>query len=103
GMQNIITADYRTQKVLDVAEAVAESRTTVLINGESGTGKSMIARSIHEQSGRRVKPFVTMACGSIPETLLESELFGHKKGAFTGADRDKPGKLLAAEGGTLFI
>lgn len=103
GMQNVITADYRMQKLLDLAETVAESRTTILVNGESGTGKSMIAKAIHEGSGRRSKPFVTMACGSIPETLLESELFGHKKGAFTGADRDKPGKLLAAEGGTLFI
>ena len=95
--------DYRMQKVYDLVEAVADSRTTVLINGESGTGKSLIAQTIHDQSPRADQPFVTMSCGSIPETLLESELFGHVKGAFTGADRDKPGKLAAADGGTLFI
>jgi DNA-binding NtrC family response regulator len=99
----VIGRDYRMQKVFDLVEAVADSRTTVLITGESGTGKSMVARAIHQQSSRAEKPFVTMACGSIPETLLESELFGHVKGAFTGADRDKQGKLLAAHEGTLFL
>ena len=103
GMGNMVGGDHRMQKVFDLVETVAESRTTVLITGESGTGKSMIAQSIHDRSPRRAKPFITMACGSIPETLLESELFGHVKGAFTGADSDKPGKLRAAEGGTLFI
>ncbi len=103
GMDNIVGADYRMQKVYDLIEAVAESKTTVLIEGESGTGKTMIARAIHTSSPRRTGPFVTFACGSIPETLLESELFGHVKGAFTGADADKPGKILAADGGTLFI
>ena len=103
GMGNIVGNDYRMQKVYDLIEAVAPSKTTVLIEGDSGTGKSMVARAIHTRSDRTAGPFVTFACGAIPETLLESELFGHVKGAFTGADRDKPGKLLAADGGTLFI
>jgi len=103
GMKSMVGGDYRMTKVFDLAESVADSKTTVLIHGESGTGKTMIARAVHDYSGRKDKPFVTMACGSIPETLLESELFGHRKGAFTGADADKPGKLLAADGGTLFI
>lgn len=103
GLDNIVGADYRMQKIYDLVEAVAASPTTVLIEGASGTGKTMIARAIHERSPRRSGPFVTFSCGSIPETLLESELFGHVKGAFTGADYDKPGKCLAADGGTLFI
>ena len=103
GMGNLVGADHRIQKVYDLIEAVAPSKTTVLISGESGTGKSMVARAIHTQSPRSSGPFVTFSCGAIPETLLESELFGHIKGAFTGADFDKPGKCLAANGGTLFI
>lgn len=106
GIANLIGGDYRMQKVYDLVGAVADSKTTVLISGESGTGKSMVGRAIHTLSPRGAKsggPFVTFACGSIPETLLESELFGHVKGAFTGADYDKPGKILAADGGTLFI
>lgn len=103
GLENLVGADYRMQKVYDLVEAVAESRTTVLIEGESGTGKTMVARAVHTLSPRRAGPFVTFSCGAIPETLLESELFGHVKGAFTGADHDKPGKIRAAEGGTLFI
>jgi DNA-binding NtrC family response regulator len=99
----IIGHDRRIQRVYDLIEAVAPTRSTLLVMGESGTGKTMVARAVHDQSPRREKPFVTFACGSIPETLLESELFGHVKGAFTGADTDKPGKLRAAEGGTLFI
>ncbi|MCX5662800.1 MAG: sigma-54 dependent transcriptional regulator [Planctomycetota bacterium] len=103
GLGNLVGSDYRMQKVYDLVEAVAESKTTVLIDGESGTGKTMVARAIHTRSPRRAGPFVTFSCGSIPETLLESELFGHVKGAFTGAESDKPGKCLAANGGTLFI
>ncbi len=103
GMENLIGADYRMQKIYDLIEAVAESKTTVLLEGESGTGKSMVARAIHTHSPRRAGSFVTFSCGAIPETLLESELFGHVKGAFTGADHDKPGKILAADGGTLLI
>ena len=103
GLDSMVGGDHRMQKVYDLIEAVAESKTTVLIYGESGTGKSMVAQAVHQRSPRRGGPLVTFSCGSIPETLLESELFGHVKGAFTGADSDKPGKLRAAEGGTLFI
>jgi DNA-binding NtrC family response regulator len=90
-------------KIFDLVGAVADSRTTVLVNGESGTGKSLLARAIHYRSPRRDKPFIEIACGSLPETLLESELFGHAKGSFTGAVADKIGRFLAADGGTLFL
>ncbi len=103
GMDNLVGADYRMQKVYDLVEAVAASKSTVLLEGESGTGNSMVARAIHTRSPRTAGPFVTFSCGAIPETLLESELFGHIKGAFTGADTDKTGKITAAHGGTLFI
>ncbi|MHC5022651.1 MAG: sigma-54-dependent transcriptional regulator [Planctomycetota bacterium] len=103
GLENIIGADSRMRKIYDVIEAVASSKTTVLMTGESGTGKSKIARAIHRRSPRVDQPFVEIACGSIPDTLLESELFGHVKGSFTGAHHDKPGRFLAAHGGTLFL
>ena len=103
GMGNIIGTDFRMQRVYDLVQAVAPSKTTVLIDGDSGTGKSLAARAIHQQSQRHAGPFVTFSCGPIPESLLESELFGHVKGAFTGADFNKPGKILSANGGTLFI
>lgn len=103
GMGNLIGGDYRMQRVYDLVEAVAQSDTTVMIDGESGTGKTMVARAIHAASPRAAGPFVFFACGSIPESLLESELFGHVKGAFTGADYDKPGKIAQADGGTLLI
>lgn len=103
GLDSVIGADHRMQRVFQLVESVAPSRTTVLMTGESGTGKSMIARAIHRKSPRKDKPFVEIACGSIPETLLESELFGHARGAFTGAHADKIGKFLAADGGTLFL
>lgn len=103
GLGNLVGNDPRMQKVYDLIQTVADSKTTVLVSGESGTGKSMVARAIHTHSPRADHPLITFACGSIPETLLESELFGHVKGAFTGADADKPGRLLAADGGTLFI
>jgi transcriptional regulator with PAS, ATPase and Fis domain len=82
---------------------VADTRTTVLIQGESGTGKTMTARAIHQLSNRRDKPFIEIACGALPETLLESELFGHVSGAFTGATHAKQGKFMLADGGTLFL
>ncbi|MEQ9455299.1 MAG: sigma-54 dependent transcriptional regulator [Phycisphaeraceae bacterium] len=103
GMGNLVGGDPRMQKVYDMVQAVAESRTTVLLTGESGTGKTMVARAIHTHSPRADHKLITFSCGSVPESLLESELFGHVKGAFTGADTDKPGRVLAAEGGTLLI
>jgi DNA-binding NtrC family response regulator len=101
--RNIIGQDYRMSKVFDLIEAVADSKTTVLVTGESGTGKSMIARAIHARSPRRDKPFVEVACGALPDSLLESELFGHIRGAFTHAVADKLGKFAAADGGTIFL
>ena len=103
GLDNIVGHDHRMQRIFDLVEAVAGSRTTVLMEGESGTGKSLVARAIHQRSTRGEQPFVEISCGSIPETLLESELFGHVKGAFTGAHADKVGRFLAADGGTLFL
>jgi two-component system response regulator AtoC len=103
GLDNILGSDRRMLKVFELVQAVAPSRTTVLMTGESGTGKSLIAHAIHHRSPRRDKPFVELACGSIPETLLESELFGHVKGAFTGAHADKVGRFLAADHGTIFL
>jgi DNA-binding NtrC family response regulator len=103
GLDAIVGSDPRMLRIYDLIEAVAPTRTTVLMNGESGTGKSLIAHAIHHRSPRRAGAFIELACGSIPETLLESELFGHVKGAFTGAHTDKPGRFLAANNGTLFL
>lgn len=103
GMESIIGQDHRMRKIYDMIDAVADTKATVLITGESGTGKSMIARAIHRHSSRRDKPFVEVACGALPETLLESELFGHVAGAFTGATGDKLGKFMQANQGTLFL
>jgi DNA-binding NtrC family response regulator len=103
GMENVVGHDHRMLKIYDMIDSVADTRATVLITGESGTGKSMIARAIHRRSGRRNKSFVEVACGALPETLLESELFGHVAGAFTGAAGEKMGKFLQADGGTIFL
>ncbi|MGV6814134.1 MAG: sigma-54-dependent transcriptional regulator [Phycisphaerales bacterium] len=103
GLGNMVGSDHRMLKISETVHAVANSRTTVLMSGESGVGKSMIASAIHQASNRNAQPYVELACGSIPETLLESELFGHVKGAFTGAHADKVGKFSAADGGTLFL
>lgn len=103
GLGNIIGHDYRMLKMFDLIESVADTRTTVLILGESGTGKTMTARAIHQLSNRRDKPFVEVACGSLPDSLLESELFGHVAGAFTSANHDRVGKFLQAQGGTIFL
>ncbi|MCB9866442.1 MAG: sigma-54-dependent Fis family transcriptional regulator [Phycisphaerales bacterium] len=103
GLDSIVGHDHQMQKVYDLIEAVAPSKVTVLVQGESGTGKSLVARVIHHRSHRADKPLVEVACGAIPESLLESELFGHVKGAFTGAVADKVGKFKAADGGTLFL
>lgn len=103
GLSNVIGHDYKMLKVFDLIEAVADSKATVLISGKSGTGKSLIARAIHQRSDRMEKPFVEVSCGSLPENLLESELFGHVKGSFTGAINDKKGKFMSADGGTIFL
>lgn len=103
GMENIIGHDHRMLKIFDVINSVADTRATVLITGESGTGKSLIARAIHRHSSRRDRPFVEVACGALPETLLESELFGHVAGSFTGATGDKIGKFKQADEGTIFL
>ena len=102
-LENIISHNYKMAKIFDLVEAVADSKATILMAGPSGTGKSILARAIHHRSGRRDKPFVEVSCGALPETLLESELFGHVKGAFTGAVNNKEGKFLAADGGTIFL
>ncbi len=103
GMDNIVGQDSRMLRIFDMISSVADTRATVLVTGESGTGKSMIARAVHRRSDRAHKPFVEVACGALPETLLESELFGHVSGAFTGATTDKVGKFLQADGGTIFL
>ncbi|HEV7221409.1 MAG TPA: sigma-54 dependent transcriptional regulator [Pirellulales bacterium] len=103
GMENIVGHDPRMRRVFDMIDSVADTRATVLITGESGTGKSLIARAIHRRSGRRDRAFVEVACGALPETLLESELFGHVAGAFTGANYDKIGKFMQADEGTIFL
>jgi len=100
---NIIGRSPRMQQVFDLITRVADTRTSVLITGESGTGKSLIARAMHSASARREAPMVTVNCGAIPEHLLESELFGHVKGAFTGAHSDKLGMFAAADQGTIFL
>jgi DNA-binding NtrC family response regulator len=103
GMENVIGQDPRMRKVLDIADTIADTKATVLITGESGTGKSLIARAVHRRSSRRDKPFVEVACGALSETLLESELFGHVAGSFTGANYDKVGKFMQADEGTIFL
>ncbi len=91
------------QRVFAVLPAIAESESTVLVTGETGTGKELLARTLHALSPRRDGPFVAVNCGALPDTLLESELFGYRAGAFTGAERDKPGRFAAAAGGTLLL
>ena len=99
----IVGESAKMQEIFRLVERVADSDSTILINGETGTGKGMIAHAIHKQSYRRDQPFVAINCGAIPENLLESELFGHVKGAFTGATANKIGKFEAANGGTIFL
>jgi DNA-binding NtrC family response regulator len=102
-IDNLIADDARMQQILKTVKAVAQTRTTFLITGESGTGKTMLARAVHHLSSRRGGPFVEVNCGALPETLLESELFGHVRGAFTGAAKDRAGKFEVAHGGTIFL
>src|SRR6187431_1040453 len=99
----IVGSSAALQKVLDIVKKVAKSNTTVLIRGETGTGKELIAGAIHRNSLRLSRNFVKVNCAALPETLLESELFGHEKGAFTGADRQRIGRFEQADGGTLFL
>lgn len=99
----IIGKSAAIKKLFRLIEKVAPTESTVLILGESGTGKELVARAIHEKSRRREGPFVPVNCGAIPEELLESELFGYEKGAFTGAVKSKPGRFEMAQGGTIFL
>jgi len=100
---NIIGKSHNICEVKRLASRIAESDSTVLIRGESGTGKDLMAKAIHNHSPRKSGPFITINCGALPENLLESELFGHKKGSFTGAIRDKDGLFKVADGGTFFL
>src|SRR5271157_516188 len=101
--QNIVGHSRPIESILEMVRTVAPTTTTVLITGESGTGKELVARALHEASLRREKPFVSINCGAFPETLLESELFGYLKGAFTGAESNRKGIIESAHGGTLFL
>ncbi|MFC1587691.1 sigma-54 interaction domain-containing protein [Planctomycetota bacterium] len=101
--EDIISKNHQMQKLFELLPQVATSDSTVLIEGESGTGKELFARAIHNLSTRRDGPFVVVNCGSLPDTLLESELFGYMAGAFTDAKKDKPGRFSLAKGGTIFL
>ncbi|QNB46271.1 response regulator [Thermanaerosceptrum fracticalcis] len=102
-LQNIVFKSKAMQEVLNLADIVSKSDATVLLRGESGTGKDLLARYIHSRSARAQGPFIKIHCGALPETLVESELFGYERGAFTGATTRKPGKFELARGGTLFL
>src|SRR5205814_3189802 len=99
----LVFEDPRSRAMLDRIRQIAPSEATVLVVGETGTGKEIVARHIHELSGRAGRPFVAVNCGAFPEALVESELFGHERGAFTGAVATKGGWFEAAQGGTLFL
>jgi PAS domain S-box-containing protein len=100
---DIITSNYRMKRIFDMLPSIAHSNETVLILGESGTGKELLAKAIHSLSLKSGGPFIAVNCGALPDNLLESELFGYRKGAFTDAKADKPGRFDAAQGGTLFL
>ncbi len=101
--EDIFSRNHIMQSIFDILPLVAESPSTVLIEGESGTGKELVARALHNLSCRKDGPFVAVNCGALPDSLLESELFGHRAGAFTDARRDRAGRILQAKGGTLFL
>jgi len=100
---DLVYVSQKMATVCDLIATVAPSEATVLVQGETGTGKELTARAIHQQSDRREQPLVSVSCAAIPETLLESELFGHEKGAFTGAIQERRGRFELAHGGTLFL
>jgi len=101
--RDIITKNSRMEEILTLTREISSIRSTVMINGESGTGKELVARAIHYSGDRGEKPFVSVSCAALTETLLESELFGHEKGSFTGADGQRKGKFELADGGTIFL
>jgi len=101
--ENLVFGDRKMDQLLEMVHTIADTMATVLVTGESGTGKTMLAHYIHKHSHRQEQPFVKISCGSLSETLLESELFGHVRGSFTGAIRDKKGKFEEANGGTIFL
>jgi transcriptional regulator with GAF, ATPase, and Fis domain len=103
GFHEIIGQSRKMREVFDLVQKVADCNSTILLNGETGTGKGMVARAIHQRSKRRNKPFISINCGAIPENLLESELFGHVRGAFTGATSSKQGKFELADSGTILL
>jgi len=103
GLDNIVGQSPRMRQIFELIQTIAPQSSRVLITGESGTGKELVARAIHENSARASEPFITINCGAFPETLLESELFGYRKGAFTGANENRDGLFQAAHGGTLFM
>ncbi len=102
-VEDIVSNSASMKDVFDILPQIADSDSSVLIEGETGTGKELLARAIHNMSSRKNKPFIAINCGALPDTLLESELFGYKKGAFTHAAKDKPGKFSLANGGTIFL
>lgn len=101
--QDIVSKNHEMRRILDILPDIAASDSTALIQGPTGTGKGVVARAIHNLSRRKRHRFIAVNCGALPDTLLESELFGYRKGAFTGADRDKPGRFALAQKGTLFL
>ena len=103
GFHDIIGQSRKMREVFDLVQKVADCDSTILLNGETGTGKGMVARAIHQKSKRKNKPFISINCGAIPENLLESELFGHVRGAFTGATCSKQGKFELADSGTILL
>ena len=103
GKYGLVGSSEQMGSIFNVIEQVADTPSTVLITGESGTGKELVAKALHEQSSRKNEPFIKLNCAAIPKTLMESELFGYEKGAFTGATTSKPGRFELADGGTLFL
>jgi PAS domain S-box-containing protein len=101
--EDVVSRNPRMHRIFSMLPMVAESSSTVLIRGESGTGKELVAKAVHNHGPRKRKPFVAVSCAALPETLLESELFGYRRGAFTDAKRDRAGRIAQAEGGTLFL